>query len=320
MKKIFFLACLLLSALMTFAQTKKVAILEVVDREGKLSYGNKMMLRSNLARAITNTVGYEAYDRTDMDAIMSEHDFQRTGLVSEDQIKQLGKMTGVELILVAEAALVGNNSMFVSAKILNVETAKVEMMDNITMSLESMAMQQGCTTLANRLFGASSGGNANNNMQQRRNQYTPMSNKEYEWFLFNNCPEAYSLHKSGKQMITAGWILSGTGLAMIIGGGVMTAISEYNYTSYDYYDDYYDYYYRHDRDKYTKNVIREGGITMIVIGAVVGGVGGGTLLGIGYKRRNKAYDIYNTKCSSSSAPITFNLTAGRNGLGIAMNF
>lgn len=173
MKKVFLLSCLLLSALFTFAQeTKKVAILEVVDREGKLSYGNKMMLRANMARAVANTVGYEAYDRTDMDAIMSEHDFQRTGLVSEDQIKQLGKMTGVELILVAEAALVGNNSMFVSAKILNVETAKVEMMDNITMSLESMAMQQGCTTLANRLFGASSGENTNYNMGQRRNQYT----------------------------------------------------------------------------------------------------------------------------------------------------
>ena len=141
MKKLLFILLSALS-LTAFAQTKKVAILEVVDREGKLNYGYKMMLRSNLARAITNTVGYEAYDRTDMDAIMSEHDFQRTGLVTENQIKQLGQMTGVSLILVAEGALIGNNSMFVSAKILNVETAKVEKMDNISMGLETMAMQQ----------------------------------------------------------------------------------------------------------------------------------------------------------------------------------
>ena len=301
MKKVFLLTCLLLSAFMTFAQTKKVAILEVVDREGKLSYGNKMMLRSNLARAITNTVGYEAYDRTDMDAIMSEHDFQRTGLVSEDQIKQLGKMTGVELILVAEAALVGNNSMFVSAKILNVETAKVEMMDNISMGLEAMAMQQGCTTLANRMFSKSDKNQSN--MEQRRNQYTPMSNKEYEWFLFNNCPQAYRLHRSGKQMITAGWVLLSAGVAMAAGGCVLLAMAG-NYSGQ------YDAYSR----------VSGGGISLLTIGAVVGGVGGGTLLGIGYKKRNKAYDMYNNQCASSATPLTFNLTAGPNGLGIAMNF
>ena len=304
MKKVFLLTCLLLSALMTFAQTKKVAILEVVDREGKLSYGNKMMLRSNLARAITNTAGYEAYDRTDVDAIMSEHDFQRTGLVSEDQIQQVGKMTGVSLILVAEAALVGNNNMFVSAKILNVETAKVEMMDNITMSLESMAMQQGCTTLANRLFGASSEGNANNNMQQRRNQYTPMSNKEYEWFLFNNCPEAYSLHKLGKQMTTAGWCLLGGGVLLTATAGALIAITNYNKYNFDYYE-----------ERTMKNL----GYALVVVGpaCIVSGI---PVLTIGYIKKNKAYKVYNKTCASYTNPLTFNLTAGPNGLGIAMNF
>lgn len=293
MKKVFLLTCLLLSALMTFAQTKKVAILEVVDREGKLSYGNKMMLRSNLARAVANTVGYEAYDRTDMDAIMSEHDFQRTGLVSDDQIKQLGKMTGVELILVAEAALVGNNSMFVSAKILNVETAKVEMMDNISMGLEAMAMQQGCTTLANRLFGASSGGNANNNMEQRRNQYTPMSSKEYEWFLFNNCPKAYEQYKIGKPMIISGWIIAGAGLATGIAGIPFLFNS------------------------HTEKQVIGGVLSGIGFPIMAGGI---VIASVGHFKCNKARKIYYNQCSSSATPLTFNLTAGPNGLGIAMNF
>ena len=49
MKKVFLLSCLLLSALLTFAQeTKKVAILEVVDRENKLTYSQKLVLRSNM--------------------------------------------------------------------------------------------------------------------------------------------------------------------------------------------------------------------------------------------------------------------------------
>lgn len=306
MKRFFIFACLLLSAVMTFAQTKKVAILEVVDREGKLSYGNKMMLRANMARAVANTTGYEAYDRTDIDAILNEHDFQRTGLVSEDQIQQVGNMTGVSLILVTEGALIGNNSMFVSAKILNVETAKVEMMDNITMSLESMAMQQGCTTLANRLFGASSGGNANNNIEQRRNQYSPMSNKEYEWFLFNNCPEAYSLHKSGKQMIIAGWCLLGGGVLLTATAGTLIAVSNDHSGKYSF-------------DYYERETIHNLGCALVAIGPLCT-VGGIPLLTIGYIKKNKAYKVYNNTCASSSAPITFNLTAGRNGLGIAMNF
>lgn len=301
MKKLLFILLSALS-LTAFAQTKKVAILEVVDREGKLNYGYKMMLRSNLARAITNTVGYEAYDRTDMDAIMSEHDFQRTGLVTEAQIKQLGQMTGVSLILVAEGALVGNNSMFVSAKILNVETAKVEVMDNITMGLETMAMQQGCTTLANRLLGSVSSGASNNqsNVDQRRNQYTKMNKKEYEWFLFNNCPKAYEQYKIGKQLSGAGWGIFAGGLA-IGGTGLFLYFANLDYRYYD------------QEQGAASRILMSIGFTS----AVGGGI---PLLAIGSVRKNRAYKLYYEQCSSSAAPISFNLTAGQNGLGVAMNF
>lgn len=155
MKKIFSLACVVLSSLVLFAavETKRVAILEVVDKEGKLNYSQKLMLRSSLAKAITNTQGYEAYDRTDIDAIMSEHEFQNTGLVSRDQIRKLGEMAGVSLILVAEGVLTGDNQMFVAVKLLDVETAKVAMTDNTMMGLSSAEMQAGCEAIAGSLFG-----------------------------------------------------------------------------------------------------------------------------------------------------------------------
>ena len=133
-------------------ETKKVAILEVVDKEGKLNYSQKLVLRSSLAKAITNTQGYEAYDRTDIDAIMSEHEFQNTGLVSSDQIKKLGEMAGVSLILVAEGVLTGDNQMFVAVKLLDVESAKVVMTDNLMMGLSSGEMQSGCEQIASSLF------------------------------------------------------------------------------------------------------------------------------------------------------------------------
>ena len=78
MKKLIVLLILIVSPLLLAAQVKKVAILETVDKEGTISYPIKLMLRANLSKAITNTNGYEAYDRTDMDAIMNEQDFQRT--------------------------------------------------------------------------------------------------------------------------------------------------------------------------------------------------------------------------------------------------
>ena len=109
MKKVLILFCLMISVTMVVAEDiKKVAILEVVDKEGKLTYGQKLALRTYMANAVSNTNGYEAYNRSDVDLIMSEHEFQRTGLVSESEIRKLGEMTGVLYILVTEAAPIDN--------------------------------------------------------------------------------------------------------------------------------------------------------------------------------------------------------------------
>lgn len=153
MKRLVFVMLFICCTLATYSQVKKVAILETVDKVGSVSYAHKLMLRANLAKAITNTPGYEAYDRTDIDAIMGEQDFQRTGMVSDDQIKRLGEITGADYILVAEAVKVDESNMFITAKILNVETAKTERTDNALMALNAADIQHGCESLANNLLG-----------------------------------------------------------------------------------------------------------------------------------------------------------------------
>lgn len=155
MKKLIVLLILVVSPLLLAAQVKKVAILETVDKEGTISYPIKLMLRANLSKAITNTNGYEAYDRTDMDAIMNEQDFQRTGMVSDDQIKRLGEMTGASYVLVAEAVKVDEQNMFITAKILDVESARTERTDNELMNTSPAEIQNGCASLAAKLFGRS---------------------------------------------------------------------------------------------------------------------------------------------------------------------
>ena len=125
-------------------EVKKIAILETVDREDAVSYGIKLMVRSSLSYAITNTPGYEGYDRADMASIVGEHDFQRTGMVSESQIRQLGQMTGASYILVAETAMIDASNIFITAKILNVETAKLERMASAQSGIKAGEIEEKC--------------------------------------------------------------------------------------------------------------------------------------------------------------------------------
>lgn len=134
-------------------EVKKIAILETVDREDAVSYGIKLMVRSSLSYAITNTPGYEGYDRVDLASIVGEHDFQRTGMVSDSQIKQLGVMTGASYILVAETAMIDALNIFITAKILNVETAKLERTASAQSGIKANEIDEKCKELAASLFG-----------------------------------------------------------------------------------------------------------------------------------------------------------------------
>lgn len=156
MKRIIFLLIFTIPCLFICAQNveiKKIAILETVDKEGQVSYGVKLMVRSKLTAAITATPGYEGFDRVDVGSILGEHEFQRTGLVSEKDIKRLGEMTGAEYILIPELAKLDQNHILIVAKILNVETAKVDRAANIQTATDVEAMDEACRNLSSQLLG-----------------------------------------------------------------------------------------------------------------------------------------------------------------------
>lgn len=119
-----FLSLCCLSAIAQ-APVKKVAILETVDKMGNVPYGVLLQVRSSLTYAISSNAGYEGYDRVDMAAITGEQNFQRTGMVSDEQIKRLGEMTGAAYVLIAEAAIYDDQNIIIAAKILDVETGGV---------------------------------------------------------------------------------------------------------------------------------------------------------------------------------------------------
>ena len=355
MKKVLLLCGLFALSMLSVAQeTKRVAILETVDKLGNISYAYKLILRSNLAKAITNTSGYEAYDRTDIDAIMGEQDFQRTGNVSADQIKRVGEMTGAKFVLVAEAVLVDAKHMYITAKLLDVESARTEMTDNEMMGVTAKDIQRGCEVLAAKLVkpvvvatakvttpapvqpkqekpvpakqekpapaptvaptpapapvhtqqpivysqpttSAGQISKINNNEYILNGSY--MDRKNYEYFINQNCPEAWKKHLISKRIIISGWVLLGSGAVLTCMWGLVGAHDESGEP----------YWLAHDLG------IAFGSTGLFLMATSV------PLISVGYGKKYNTYKTYNTSCASRNA-VSLNLQASQNGLGLALHF
>lgn len=311
---------------MLSAQVRRVAILEVVDKENKVSYANKLILRANLSKAITNTAGYEAYDRTDIDAIMGEQNFQRTGMVSNDQIKRLGEMTGANYILVTEAVILDSRSMFITAKLLDVETARTIMTDNVMMGNSSKEIQDGCVNLSKKLFHAPTEEITKvsevkvakedkpvielvRNSKYMQKYYglseysygeTQMDKKAYVKFLYDNSPDLYQRYLKGDRAIKTGWSLFSIGCAMITTGGVLFAVRD------------------NLPEKDARQSIHVGGIVIVSLGGTIT-VLSVPILGTGYGMRDNVYKRFNARKNRTSA-LSLDLQSSQNGIGLALKF
>ena len=305
MKKFFFLTCLMMTALFAFGEAKKVAILEIQDNEHVLEHGQKIMLQSSLAKAVAKTPGYEAFDRTSMDELMGEQLFQQSAFADQSKICEMGKLAGAAYILVSEATKTQDRKIVVAVKLLNVETAKVEISDNAVMGTSSEEMQQGCNQLASTLFDRrkslfkkdeATGGKKKELLTRVGSQYvydgSKMKAKEYEQFLVRHCTPAYKQFHNGKIMIYSGYATLALGVVGVGIGAPIMAKSTKAYTA---------------------------GAAMVAIGAV-SLAGSATLFTFGIINQRKSINTFNTQCISQRTPLQFDLTAGANGLGVAMKF
>lgn len=172
MKKLLIILLSVVALTAVAQEAKKVAILETVDKVGDVPYGIKLQVRMSLTYAISNTPGYEGYDRVDMASIMGEQNFQRTGMVSDAQIKKLGEMTGAQYVLIAEAALYDAQNIIITAKVLDVETGGVvNSAPPAWAGKDPEKMQAACTTLAQKLLGR--------NSVSSRSTYSSYNNSSY---------------------------------------------------------------------------------------------------------------------------------------------
>ena len=154
MKRLLLFA-LLISAV-AYAQNaeKKIAVLEIVDRDENVSQGVKLMLRGRLTASITATPGYVGVDRVDMDAVFLEHDFQRSGLVDEHSLKHLGVALGADFVMVAEAAWFNScrTELVITVKLLDVESFQIVRTAMANTAVSSSAIDESCRSLARKML------------------------------------------------------------------------------------------------------------------------------------------------------------------------
>ena len=124
MKKLF-VFCFLLTSCFGFAN-KKIVLLEprVGDGSSEVSSMEKAMIRGELRKAIVNHTGYEAFTRTDIDQLMQEQDFQRTGNVSANDVHKLGEMTGADYLCISTINK-SNTEFYIEAYLIHVESAGI---------------------------------------------------------------------------------------------------------------------------------------------------------------------------------------------------
>ncbi len=132
-----------------------------------------------------------------------------------------------------------------------------------------------------------------------------ISLRDYKGLLRNTSPEAYYQFNKGKSLTDGGWstFVIGNLMVWVVGGHLFGLMGCYHYD-----DDYYHY-----------------DDAMLISGIVMSTVGGALMLSsipmlaVGYTKRHRSVDLYN-EALYSQPDITYNITAGENGIGFAINF
>lgn len=150
MKQYFILIAIILGMIAptTYAQEakKKVAVY-MTGNDVNESY--KKVIGAKLVSAITMTDEYAAVERTSdfLAALSAEQDYQTSGEVQDSQIARLGQKFGVLYVAVADVSELFNE-IFISARLINVESGLVETAFDTNSPVESMEQ---LTTLSTKV-------------------------------------------------------------------------------------------------------------------------------------------------------------------------
>ena len=122
-KNTIILVITLLLSLTAGAQDKKVA---VMDPAGSVEYAIRDIVREEISSVVVNASGYTVLERSLINKVLEENKFQQGGLVDDAQISEIGKRMGANLVFISSLTLMGNGNYYISCKMIDVLTARIE--------------------------------------------------------------------------------------------------------------------------------------------------------------------------------------------------
>lgn len=120
--------------LLTLLFTQQIVLAQVMSKSnvavyvtGNLDDSNQKIVSSKAVSRISRSDEYIAIERTDafLQVLQKEQDYQVSGNVTDDQIAELGKQSGVKYVAVFEYNKLEDSSCFVSARLIDVSTAVI---------------------------------------------------------------------------------------------------------------------------------------------------------------------------------------------------
>jgi curli biogenesis system outer membrane secretion channel CsgG len=117
------LLALLFSAALSAQEKQRVAVLEPYGNRAVTAM-NKDTVRGALEEGLVSTGRYSFLDRSRIDSLLAEHEFQRGALAEAGTMKELGKMLKADLVCMTDLMKEGRE-MSVRVSVIDVETGEM---------------------------------------------------------------------------------------------------------------------------------------------------------------------------------------------------
>lgn len=125
MKKLTLVFILAFFSYSVFGQYTKVAMLETIPGSDGVSSMILNMVRGELTKIIASEDDFSAFARADIDKMMNEINFQQSGMVDDEQLIELGKMSGANFVCLSKVSKDGQ-TYYIEASLINIETGKIQ--------------------------------------------------------------------------------------------------------------------------------------------------------------------------------------------------
>lgn len=102
-----------------------VAVFDPSSTGTSIDEGTKIAIRELISSTIVNSGLYNLVERSLLEKVMQEQQFSNSGMVSENDATEIGKLAGANKIVLSVVTLTGGRNML-SIKMIDVQTAQVE--------------------------------------------------------------------------------------------------------------------------------------------------------------------------------------------------